>query len=214
MTLYVVATPIGNLSDITLRAVETLKSVDYVVAEDTRRAGKLMAHLGVKKPFISYFAGREREKVAKIIGLLQEGKEVALITDAGTPCISDPGSILVEACYDAEIEVVPIPGASAVTAALSVSGFRADNFSFLGFFPKKGKTKFVDEIIAATRTIVFYESPHRMAKTLQLLAEHIPERKICIARELTKRYEEIILGTVQEIASKERTWKGELVVIL
>lgn len=220
-TLFVVATPIGNLSDITLRALETLKSVDAVYCEDTRVTSKLMARYSIKKPLFRLDAVTERAKAAEVARRIDAGENIALVSDAGTPAISDPGAFLVsyirEAC--GEKSIVPIPGVSAAAAALSVSGLTDDHFLFLGFPPhKKGRQKFLDEAAASKTAVVLYESPHRMEKLLEELAERIPARRIILARELTKLYEEIAAGPAAEILARFKngdiSGKGEFVVVI
>lgn len=221
--LYIVATPIGNLEDITLRAIRVLKEVDLVLCEDTRVTRKLLNHYDIKTPTESYHAHSKIKKVEKILNMLGEGKILALVSDAGTPTISDPGVKLVSQIrehFSDEVSIIPIPGASAVTAALSASGVPASEFLFLGFLPhKKGREKLFKEIAEAKRTVVLYESPHRILKTLKSLKEHLkPERKIVIARELTKIYEQIISSTADELLSyfeqNPDKVKGEFVVIV
>jgi len=220
-TLFVVATPIGNLGDITLRALETLKQCDRIVAEDTRMTSKLLARYEIKKPLFALHARSTHAHFEKVAEMVERGEKVALVTDAGTPGISDPGARIVGMVRErsGEKSVVPIPGASALTAALSASGIPGDEFLFLGFLPhKKGRQKLLDEVATIKRTVVLYESPHRMAKLLEELTKRTPERKIVIARELTKMFEEIAGGTVSEAAKRfekgEISGKGEFVVIL
>ena len=214
--LFIVATPIGNLGDITLRAVETLKSADLVLAEDTRVAGKLLAHLGAKKPiwrFDEYAAAASYEK---ILSLLEEGKNIAFVSDAGTPNIADPGAKLVAYLRDKapDVGIVPIPGPSAIAAALSVSGVNADKFTFLGYPPqKKGRQTFFNKLKTIDiKPIVFYESPHRLGKTLEALGE----ADIIVTKELTKVHEEIWRGKASEAAGyfKGEKGKGEFVIIV
>ena len=212
---YVVATPIGNMGDITYRAIETLKSVDLILCEDTRMTKRLLDKYAINKPTMSYHAQSKLSKTDKIFELLEEGKNLALVSDAGTPGISDPGAMLVSQIkskfgisnnsaiaenFDNQVEVIPIPGASAVITALSASGLPTHEFTFLGFLPhKKGRETLFKEIADAKRTIVFYESPHRILKTLESLQKFCPDKKICVARELTKIYEEFKTGTPAEI---------------
>lgn len=219
--LFVIGTPIGNLGDITLRALETLKSVDRIVAEDTRVTKKLLDRYDIRKPLFSLHERSPRSHFEKVVTFVERGERVALVTDAGTPGISDPGAFIVSLVRErcGEKAVVPIPGASAVTAALSASGVPADEFLFLGFLPhKKGRQKLLDEISATKRTVVLYESPHRMRKLLDELLKRAPERHIIIARELTKLFEEIAAGTVEEAALRfekgDISGKGEFVVVL
>lgn len=220
--LYVIATPIGNLGDMTIRAIETLKSVDLALCEDTRVTGKLFAHYDITTPTMSYHAQSKLSKHDKILDLLREGKSLALVSDAGTPTISDPGVMLIEMIKKElpEVKVIPIPGASALTAALSVSGIPSPQFTFYGFLPhKKGRETIFKEIAQSSRTSVFYESPHRVEKTLESLAKHLLEnKKVVIGRELTKIFEETVSGTALEVLeyfkSNQDKIKGEFVVII
>ncbi len=219
--LYIVATPIGNLEDITFRAVRILKEVDIVLCEDTRVSAKLLAKYEIKKSLRRFDAHSSESGRQAIVELLREGKKIALVTDAGTPGISDPASLLVEDIRreENEIKIIPIPGASALTAALSASGVPASDFLFLGFLPhKKGRQTLMKEIGKSEHVVVFYESPHRILKALAELALVVPERKITIARELTKIYEEYLAGTPQEMAKilteRPEKQKGEFVVIV
>jgi 16S rRNA (cytidine1402-2'-O)-methyltransferase len=221
-TLYIVATPIGNLADITYRAVETLRSVDIVFCEDTRVSKVLLEAYEIAAITDSFHAQSTASKSQHIIDLLKQGKNIALITDAGTPGISDPGNELVrdvrQACGDL-VRIVPIPGASALTAALSVSGVDVSQFTFLGFLPhKKGRQTLFEEIAASDRAVVFYESPHRIMKTLESLFERMPERTLCIAREISKMFEEVKVATVAEhkayFEAHQDKIRGEFVVIV
>ncbi len=223
VNLYIVGTPIGNLGDITLRALETLKSVDLVLCEDTRVTKKLLSHYGISVPTMSYHANSKLSKQDKIIDMLREGKSLALVSDAGTPAISDPGVMLVKEAKEAlgdELKVVPIPGASALVSAVSVSGIPSPQFIFYGFLPhKKGRETIFKEIGESKKTSVFYESPHRIMKTLESLKSHVSEdRKICIGRELTKMFEEIVNGSPEEVynyfSKNPDKVKGEFVVIV
>ena len=221
---YVVATPIGNLGDITFRAIETLKSVDLILCEDTRETKKILEKYDIHKPTISYHSHSKLSKVDKIFELLEEGKNLALVSDAGTPTISDPGAMLVSRIkthfsHGVDVQVVPVPGPSAVITALCASGLPTHEFTFLGFLPhKKGRETLFKEIAESKRTMVFYESPHRILKTLESLTKFCPNKKVCIARELTKIYEELQTGLPSEIlnyfienSSKQR---GEFTVIV
>ncbi|MEK7653333.1 MAG: 16S rRNA (cytidine(1402)-2'-O)-methyltransferase [Patescibacteria group bacterium] len=218
--LYVVATPIGNLGDITLRALAVLKSVDFIACEDTRISKKLLDHYGIATKMISYHQHSGAGKIGFLIDILKEGKKIALITDAGTPGISDPGNKLIAEVVEKlgdRYEIISIPGASAVAAALSVSGLPTDKFLFLGFLPhKKGRETIFKRILESNETIVFYESTHRIEKTLERLIKLMPERKMVICRELTKKFETIYRGTAREIldALKKSSEKGEFVVII
>ncbi|KKU50399.1 MAG: Ribosomal RNA small subunit methyltransferase I [Parcubacteria group bacterium GW2011_GWA1_47_10] len=200
---YVVATPIGNLGDITLRAIETLKSVDLILCEDTRETKKILDKYGIHKPTMSYHAQSKLSKTDKIFGLLEEGKNLALVSDAGTPGISDPGAVLISKIKEHlsdSVDVVPVPGATALIAALSASGLPTHEFIFLGFLPhKKGRETLFKEIAESKRTTAFYESPHRILKTLESLVKFCPNKKMCVARELTKIYEEFKTGAPAEV---------------
>lgn len=220
---YVVATPIGNLGDITLRAIETLKNVDLILCEDTRVTKKLLDKYNIETPTLSYHAHSKLSKTDKIIKLLEEGKDLALVSDAGTPGISDPGAILVskikENFEEEKVQVIPIPGASAVISALSASGLPTHEFTFLGFLPhKKGRETIFKEIAESKRTYAFYESPHRILKTLESLEKFCPKKKVCIARELTKIYEEFKTGTPEEVLEYLKQnpikQKGEFTVLV
>ncbi len=218
---YVIATPIGNLGDITLRAIETLKNVDLILCEDTRTTKHLLDKYEISKPTMSYHAQSKLSKTDKIFELLKEGKDLALVSDAGTPGISDPGAMLISQIKEnmPEVEVVPIPGVSAVITALSASGLPTHEFTFLGFLPhKKGRETLFKEIASAERTMVFYESPHRILKTLESLIKFCPNKRVCVARELTKIYEEFKTGTPEEILeyftkNKDKV-RGEFTVIV
>jgi 16S rRNA (cytidine1402-2'-O)-methyltransferase len=219
-TLYIVATPIGNLEDITLRALRVLKECDLIIAEDTRRSRQLLAHYGIEKPFErSLYRGVERERVEYFIEKLKGGAQIALICDAGTPLISDPGYGLVRRAIAENISIVPIPGPTALITALIVSGFPTESFVFAGVPPKKPKAKreFFAHLSQEPRTIVLYESPHRVLKTLEVMAEIFPNRPLALCRELTKMHEEIVRGTVQQILDNLRarpTIKGEITLVL
>jgi 16S rRNA (cytidine1402-2'-O)-methyltransferase len=212
--LFVVSTPIGNLSDITFRALETLKSVDIIACEDTRHTLQLLNHFEIKRPLISYHQHSKNDKVEQIIDSILEGKNVAVVTDAGTPGISDPGEVLVKAAIGSGIEVVPIPGVSAAVTALSISGIRSDEFVFVGFLPhKKGRQTKLKEVALEKRTIILYESPFRIHKLLNELLEFCGDREVAICRELTKKFEEIYRGKISEISSSVKE-KGEFVVVM
>jgi 16S rRNA (cytidine1402-2'-O)-methyltransferase len=216
--LYVVATPIGNLGDITLRALEVLKSVDLVAAEDTRHSGLLMKHFGIKKPFISYHEHNEAKRTTEFVERLAGGESVALITDAGTPGLSDPGLRLVRECIQRELSFTIIPGPSSILTALVGSGFSTEKFSFRGFLPvKTGRRQ--RELRAAAEsgeTIIFFESPYRLTKTLAACIDVMPDRQLCIARELTKKFEEFRRGTARELLAhyEARPPKGEIVLVI
>lgn len=222
-TLYVVGTPIGNLEDITLRALRVLKEVDLVLCEDTRVTKRLLSKYEIGTPTMSYHAQSKLAKVDKILGLLEEGKSLALVSDAGTPCISDPGVLLVSQVrekFGDAVAIVPIPGPSALITALSAAGISVAEFTFLGFLPhKKGRETLFREIAESSRVMAFYESPHRIEKALESLEKFCgAERKIIVARELTKIYEEFVRGTVVEakahFAQNPDRLRGEFVVIV
>lgn len=221
MALYVIATPIGNLEDITLRALRVLKEVDVIVCEDTRVTRRLLERYEIKnKQLTTYNEQRSGATTEKIIGILNEGKNIALVSDAGTPAISDPGALLVNSVRQAGLDIVSVPGANAAISALSISGLSASEFLFLGFLPhKKGRETIFKEIAVSKRTVVFYESPHRIMKALASLKKFLsPERKIFIARELTKIYEEGISSTADELIAyfeknKEKI-RGEFVIVV
>ena len=218
-TLYVVATPVGNLGDITKRAVEILEKVDVILAEDTRVTNKLLAKFDIKTKTISYHAHSGENTKNRILKLLVEGSTLALVTDAGTPGISDPGNELIDwlLAKEPKIKVIPIPGPSAITTALSVCGFNVQNFEFFGFFPKKKRTKWFKRIASGKKVYVFFESPNRLLKTLGELKGHIGrERRLFVARELTKMYEETYRGDIEEILKKlkKSNPKGEVVVVV
>lgn len=222
-TLFVIGTPIGNLEDITLRALRVLKEVDLVLCEDTRVTKRLLSKYEIATPTMSYHAQSKLAKVDKILGLLEEGKNLALVSDAGTPCISDPGVLLVSQVrkkFGDAVAVVPIPGPSALVTALSVAGISVAEFTFLGFLPhKKGRETLFKEIADSSRVMAFYESPHRIEKALESLEKFCGAgRKIIIARELTKIYEEFVRGTVSEVrvhfTKNPDRLRGEFVVIV
>ena len=216
--LYLVPTPIGNLKDITLRALEVLKSVDVILAEDTRTTGKLMKHYEIKRPLQSYHIFNEHKTVEKIVEKLKKGEVMALVSDAGTPGISDPGFLLVRAAKEAGIEVNCLPGATAFVPALVNSGLPTDRFTFEGFLPhKKGRQTRIQGLVSETRTMVFYESPHRLMKTLEQFAEAFgPDRMASVSRELTKIFEENVRGTLADLILyyQEHPIKGEIVLIV
>src|SRR5687767_2620707 len=217
-TLYLVATPIGNLDDITLRALRTLKECDVIAAEDTRHTGQLVRHFGISKPLISYFKFNESRRSEEILERLGRGEKVALVTDAGTPGISDPGQRVVRAAIEAGFRVEAVPGACAAVVALAASGLPTDEFHFAGFLPHKSgqRQRELRRLAGVPGTIVIYESPYRIEKLLAELAAVAPERQVAVGRELTKRFEEFWRGTAAEIAAtvSKRTLKGEFVVLI
>ncbi len=221
MNLYIVATPIGNLEDITLRALRILNEVDFILTEDTRVASKLLNHYSIKKPLISFHHHSGNDKYLKVLNLLREGKSLALISDAGTPNISDPGGQLVEFIREKmpESNIEPIPGVSAITTALSVSGIKADKFSFFGFLPhKKGRSTMLKELLDSKYPVIFYESKHRILKLLKELKDLKFDRKIMIFREMTKMhysfYNEDIDSLYKKFEQDENSTKGEFTVII
>ena len=217
-TLYLVATPIGNLEDITLRALRVLRECDVVAAEDTRRTGQLLKHFGISKPLLSYFQFNEAKRSEEIIGRLRRGEKVALVTDAGSPGISDPGERVVKAAIAAGFRVESVPGACALIAGLTASGLPADEFHFIGFLPHKSgrRRNKLESLKAFEGTLVLYESPYRVEKLLGELSEIFPERETVLARELTKKFEEFLRGKPGELraAMAKRSWKGEFVVLI
>lgn len=216
--LYLVPTPIGNLRDITLRALDVLKEVDIVLAEDTRKSGFLLNHFKISKPIQSHHKFNEHRTLESLVQRLQGGTSMALITDAGTPGISDPGFLLVRACIEKGVQIETLPGPTALIPALVNSGLPSERFVFEGFLPqKKGRQKRITELSKETRTLVFYESPYRLVKTLIQLSKHFgPERKASVSRELTKVHEETIRGTLDELIQyfSEKSIKGEIVIIV
>lgn len=216
--IYLVATPIGNLGDITLRALEVLKEVDFIAAEDTRQTLKLLNHFGIKKPLISYHEHNKYESGEKIIKRVLEGENMALVTDAGTPGISDPGEALVKMAIEKDIKVSLIPGPTAFVYGLVVSGLNTSRFVFEGFLPvdKKGRKERLNALLNEERTIIFYEAPHKLIRTLEDLYKTFGDRRIAICRELTKKYEEIIRCTLSEAIEifKEKKPLGEFVLVL
>jgi len=214
--LYIVATPIGNLEDITLRAIRILKQVDLIAAEDTRHTLKLLNHLEISKQLISYHRHNEEIRTDYLIKELKDGKNIALVSDAGTPGICDPGNEIIKKCIEENINIVPIPGPCAMINGLIASGINTDEFTFLGFLPlnKKNRKIKLEEIKNSNKTIIVYEAPHKINKTLNDLKEILNQRKIVIARELTKIHEEYIRGTIDEIIKKSEDIKGEMIIII
>lgn len=219
-TLYLIATPVGNLEDITARALRILGEVDYIACEDTRTSGKLLKHFGISRPLFSFHAHNEHKKIGYLCELLDQGLNIALISDAGSPAISDPGYLAVRAVLDAGHQVCPIPGASAVILALSASGLPTDRFVFEGFLPhKKGRQSRMVSLAEEERTIVFYESPYRIKKILKEISEHLgQDRQVVLARELTKKFEQFVRGTahdlLQQAEQEQLKIKGEFVVLV
>lgn len=216
-TLYLVATPIGNLDDITLRAIKILKEADLIAAEDTRHTLKLLNHLEISKPMISYHRHNEEIRCDYLIKELKEGKNIALVSDAGTPGISDPGEKIVKDCIREDIKIVPIPGACAFVNALITSGISTKEFCFYGFLPlnKKNRKEKLEEIKDTNKTVILYEAPHKIKNTLEDLKKVLEKtRKIVLAREITKIHEEFIRGSIDEILSKVDNLKGEMVLII
>lgn len=216
-TLYIVATPIGNLDDITYRAVKVLSSVDLIAAEDTRKTRILLDHYSISKPMLSYFDHNEKFRATQLVEKLLTGQSVALVSDAGTPGISDPAYRIVRESIDRGISVVPIPGASALLAALVVSGLPMNSFVFEGFLPlKKGRRTRLEFLKSEKRTVILYESPHRIIKTLQEILDYFGDREIVIAREISKKFEEFLRGRTSQVLAKLTTSapRGEFVVLV
>ena len=216
-TLYIVSTPIGNLKDATYRSLELLSDVDLIAAEDTRRTGVLLKHYEIKTPLTSFNSYNQAKKSNRLIARLKEGHNLALVSDAGTPGVSDPLYHLVRAALAEYVSVVSLPGPSAVLAALTISGLPVNRFVFEGFLPrKKGRKKFIEELAQEKRTIVLFESPHRIVKTLNELYQVMGDRKAVLARELTKIHEEVIRGTLGALATKaeEQKLKGEITLVI
>ncbi len=216
-TLYVISTPIGNLEDITLRALRILKEVDCIAAEDTRHTGILLKHFDIKKPQISYHDFNKKNSSGKIIQKLLSGESIGLVTDAGTPGISDPAYMLVKKSHENKIPVMTVPGATAAIAGLSISGLPSDRFTFEGFLPvKKGRKTRLEKLVKESRTMIFYESPHRLLRTLNDLNHVFGNREISVCRELTKKFEETIRGKIEECINifENRNIKGEFTLIV
>ena len=216
-TLYIVSTPIGNLKDATYRSLELLSDVDLIAAEDTRRTGVLLKHYKIKTPLTSFNSYNQAKKSDRLIARLKEGHNLALVSDAGTPGVSDPLYHLVRAALAEYVSVVSLPGPSAVLAALTISGLPVNRFVFEGFLPrKKGRKKLIEDLVQEKRTIVLFESPHRIAKTLNELYQAMGDRKAVLARELTKIHEEVIRGTLEDLAviAEEQKLKGEITLVI
>lgn len=217
-TLYIVSTPVGNLEDITLRAIRILGEVDIIAAEDTRHSVKLLNHLGIRKPMISYWREKEQVRSDEIIKRLHAGQSIALISDAGTPGISDPGAVLIKRAIEENIQILSIPGPSAFVAALSVSGLPTDQFTFMGFLPSRTaqRQKFLREVYLEQRTLIFYEAPHRIVDTLLDLSHIFGERKAALIKEITKFHEDVVRGSITEIIEEvqKTTIAGEYVIIV
>lgn len=216
--LYLCATPIGNLGDITYRCVETLKSVDLIAAEDTRRTLGLLNHLDIEKPLTSYFEHNKKEKGEYLISEMKKGKNIALVSDAGTPAVSDPGEDLVKMCIEAEIDVVPVPGAVAGINALISSGFSTQRFTFEGFLTvnKRGRTEHLKSLSEEKRTMIFYEAPHKLLSTLRDMLIVLGDRRIALCREITKLHEEFVRTTISDAINKyeENPPRGEFVIVI
>jgi len=214
----VVATPIGNVEDITLRAIRVLKEVDLIASEDTRKVKILLNRYGIEKPTVSFFEGNEEKRTQELLKLLEKGKHIALLSEAGTPTISDPGYKLVKAASGKNIRIIPIPGPNAAITALSASGLPTDSFYFFGFLPPKGskRKKRLEEISRCRGTIIIYESPRRLLKTLEELLQYCGDRKVSLARELTKLHEEFIRGELSEVIEKlkQKKIKGEITIVM
>ncbi len=216
-TLYVVSTPVGNLKDISLRALEVREQVDLIAAEDTRHTGILLRRHGISKTMLSYHEHNEQRRAVELVGLLEAGKDVALVSNAGTPTVSDPGYRVVALAAERGLDVVPIPGASALLAALVASGLPTDRFLFEGFLPrKKGRSTRLEELAAFRGTVILYEAPPRLGGTLEDVRTHFGERRVALCRELTKKFETVIRGSVTEVLEEvgRKTPKGECVLVI
>lgn len=216
-TLFIVPTPIGNLGDITIRALEVLRSVDAVAAEDTRTTKFLLDHFQIQKPLLSFFSHNEQIRVPQIIERLKQGESIAIVSDAGTPGISDPAYSIITAAIEKDIRIVPLPGATAFVPVLVASGLPTHEFVFIGFLPhKKGRKTKLESLVEEKKTIVLYESPHRIVKTLQELLDNLGDRKAVIGREMTKKFEELSRGTLSSLITdySSRSIKGEFVLVL
>ena len=215
-TLFVVATPIGNLEDVTLRALRVLQTADLIAAEDTRRTARLLSHHSISTPTLSFHQHNTRSRIPQLISRLQRGESIALVTDAGTPGVSDPGVELVQACIDAGIAIDPIPGASAPLAAVIASGFPLVPLTILGFVPTRAKDRlaWLERVSATQNTLTFFETPHRIARTMQEVATKLGNRPICVGRELTKAHQEFIRGTAQELSDVFGNPRGEYTVVV
>lgn len=217
-TLYIVSTPIGNIEDITLRALRVLKEADVIAAEDTRHSSRLLSHYGISKPMISYWGEKEKTRSEEVLSRLLSGQSVALISDSGTPGISDPGAVIIRKAIENSINVVAVPGPSALISAVSISGLPIEEFTFIGFLPPKKiqRQKILKELSLEKRTLVFYEAPHRIMETLHDLYEIFEDRKAAVIKEITKLYEEALRGSLKEILSimDSRTIAGEYVIII
>jgi len=216
MPLFIVTTPIGNMQDITQRAIDTLRKADLIACEDTRRAGLLLQRYGIRRKLLSYYEQNEKKRVLQLIQMLKEGKNVALITNAGTPLLSDPGFVLARECLSQGVQVTAVPGASAITAALTVSGLPSDRFVFEGFLPKKKgrRIKSLEQLKHETRTIVLFESPTRIMRLLEEILKHVGDRRVALCREMTKYHEEVIRGRVSEVMINMRSPKGEFTLVM
>ena len=214
--LYLVATPIGNLEDITLRAIKVLEEVDYIAAEDTRQTIKLLNHLKIKKPLISYYKQTEKLKSDNLIEKIKKGENIALVSDAGTPGISDPGSEIVKKAIENNIQIIPIPGACAAINAIIASGLDTSEFYFVGFLPvnKKEKKEKLEKIKKIKSTLIFYEAPHKLNNTLEMMLDILGNRKVVLAREITKIHEEYIRGTISDVIQKMDEIRGEFVLVV
>lgn len=216
--MYIVATPIGNREDITLRALGVLREVDFVLAEDTRKTGTLLKHFNIKNKLISFYDHNEDKKTARVLNELKKGKEIALVSSAGTPTISDPGFKLIRRCREEKVEVTSLPGASSLITALSLSGISSDKFTFFGYLPRKkgARRKLIAQIPNCPGSSVFFESPYRIVRTLEELERVLGDKKITVCRELTKKFEEVVESSLKEAVEhfREKKPKGEFTLVL
>ena len=215
-TLFVVATPIGNLEDITFRAVRVLREADLIAAEDTRRTAKLLAHFAISTRTVSFHDHNRRSRTPQVVARIEGGEKVALVSDAGTPGLSDPGIDLVRTCLERGLRVEPVPGPSAALAAATASGFPLEPLTVFGFPPVRGQARknWLEQVQSTSHTVTFYEAPHRVRQTLQELANVSGERPICVARELTKIHEQIVIGTTTDIIGQITDWRGEFTIVV
>lgn len=213
-TLYIVSTPIGNLNDISFRALYILKNCDLIAAEDTRKVSILLNHYGIRKKLISYYSKNQLSRIDYLVDELKSGKKIALVSEAGTPCISDPGSILISECINNNINIKPVPGASSLIHSLIISGFNSEKFYFQGFLPHKGRKNLFDSLRNIKMTIIIFESKYKIRSTIRELKEFFKNRRVAICRELTKMYEEIYRGKLKDLNVNQIKEKGEFVIVI